>query len=128
MKLLVKMKGIDRVCFVTDAMSATGLPDGRYFMGNVETVVENGIARLPDNSAYAGSVATMDVCVRNGMSLLDLTFKESLRMATLTPAEIIGVSDRKGSIGKNKDADILIIDKRFNVIKTIINGNVIHSK
>jgi N-acetylglucosamine-6-phosphate deacetylase len=128
MKLLVKMKGIDRVCFVTDAMPATGLPDGRYFMGNVETIVENGIARLPDNSAYAGSVTTMDVCVRNGMSLLDLTFKESLRMATLTPAEIIGVGDRTGSIGKNKDADILIIDKRFNIIKTIIKGNVIYSK
>jgi N-acetylglucosamine-6-phosphate deacetylase len=128
MKLLVKVKGIDRVCFVTDAMSATGLPNGRYFMGDVETIVENGIARLPDNSAYAGSVTTMDVCVRNGMSLLDLHFKESLRMATLTPAEIIRVSDTIGSIEKNKDADILIIDKSYNVIKTIIKGSVIYSK
>jgi N-acetylglucosamine-6-phosphate deacetylase len=128
MKLLVKVKGIDRVCFVTDAMSATGLPDGRYFMGNVETIVENGIARLPDNTAYAGSVTTMDVSVRNGISLLDLTFKESLRMATITPAEIIGVSDTIGSIEKNKDADILIIDKGYNVIKTIIKGNLMPTK
>jgi N-acetylglucosamine-6-phosphate deacetylase len=128
MKLLVKVKGIDRVCFVTDAMPATGLPDGRYSIGNVEAIVENGIARLPDNSAYAGSVTTMDVCVRNGMSLMDLTFKESLRMATLTPAEIIGVSENIGSLGKNKDADILIIDKNFKVIKTIVKGIVIYSK
>ena len=99
MKLLVKVKGIEKVCFVTDAMAATGLPDGRYFVGNVEAIVEGGIARLPDNSAYAGSVTTMDVCVRNGISLMKLSLKDSLRMATLTPSEIIGVSEiEKGAL------------------------------
>jgi N-acetylglucosamine-6-phosphate deacetylase len=128
MKLLVKVKGIDRVCFVTDAMPATGLPDGTYFMGNVEAIVENGIARLPDNSAYAGSVTTMDVCVRNGITLMELSLQDSLRMATLSPAEIIGVSDRKGSLEKNKDADILIIDKNVDILKTIIRGKLTYTK
>jgi N-acetylglucosamine-6-phosphate deacetylase len=125
MKLLIKVKGIERVCFVTDAMPATGMPDGMYFIGNVEAVVENGIARLPDNSAYAGSVTTMDVCVRNGLSLMELSFKDSLRMATLTPAEIIGVSDRKGSVEKNKNADILVMDGNCNILKTIFQGKLV---
>lgn len=128
MKLLVKVKGIDRVCFVTDAMPATGMPDGRHFLGDVDAIVENGIARLPDNSAYAGSVTTMDVCVRNGISQMELSFQDSLRMATLTPTKIIRVSDRKGSLEKNKDADILIMDKNVNILKTIIQGKLIYSK
>jgi len=123
MKLLIRVKGFGKVCFVTDAMPATGLPDGIYFMGGVEAVVENGIARLPDNSAYAGSVTTMDVCVRNGMSLLGLSLQDSIRMATLSPAQIIRIDDRKGSIGKNRDADINIIDENGNVLKTIIMGD-----
>jgi N-acetylglucosamine-6-phosphate deacetylase len=124
MRLLLKVKSCERVCFVTDAMPATGLPDGRYFMGDVEAIVEKGIARLPDNSAYAGSVTTMDVCVRNGMSLLDLSLQDSLRMATLTPSEIIRVDNRKGSIAKNKDADVIIIDSDANVLNTIIMGKL----
>lgn len=128
MKLLVKIKGIERVCFVTDAMPATGMPEGLYFIGDVEAIVENGIARLPDNSAYAGSVTTMEVCVRIGISQMELSFQDSLRMATLTPAEILGVNDRKGSLEKNKDADILIMDENVTVLKTIIKGKLIYSK
>ncbi len=128
MKLLVRVKGVDRVCFVTDAMPATGLPEGRHFIGDVEAIVENGIARLPDNSAYAGSITTMDVCVRNGLQQMGLSFKDALRMATLTPAHIIGVSDQKGSLEKGKDADILIMDKDFNVHKTIIQGKIEYTR
>ena len=128
MKLLVKVKGVDQVCFVTDAMPATGMPAGSYFIGEVEAIVENGIARLPDNSAYAGSVTTMDVCVRNGLQQMDLSLKDAVRMGTLTPAEIIGVSDRKGSLEKNKDADILIVDERFHIQKTFIGGELVFEK
>ena len=128
MKLLVKVKGVDQVCFVTDAMPATGMPAGSYFIGEVEAIVENGIARLPDNSAYAGSVTTMDVCVRNGLQQMDLSLKDAVRMGTLTPAEIIGVSDRKGSLEKNKDADFLIVDERFHIQKTFIGGELVFEK
>ena len=127
MNLLVKVKGVEKVCFVTDAMPAAGMPDGRYFLGEVEAVVEKGIARLPDNTAYAGSVTTMDVCLRNGINLMGLSPKDALRMCTLTPAEIIGVNNRKGSIEKDKDADIIILDKSFNVLKTIAKGELIFS-
>ena len=128
MKLLVKVKGVDRVCFVTDAMPATGLPDGLYYIGDVEALVENGIARLPDNSAYAGSVTTMNVCVRNGINQMGLLMKDAIRMASLTPAEIIGVNERKGSLAKNKDADIIVMDNNINISKTIIKGRICYEK
>ena len=118
------MKGVDRVCFVTDAMPAVGLPDGIHKIGEVEAVVENGIARLKDNTAYAGSVTTMDVCVRNGIEQVGLSLVDAIRMASLTPAKIIGVDKRKGSLEKGKDADIVIMNKDINIDKTIIRGKV----
>jgi N-acetylglucosamine-6-phosphate deacetylase len=128
MKLLIKAKGVDKVCFVTDAMPAVGLPDGIYTIGDVEAVVENGIARLRDNTAYAGSVTTMDVCLRNGMSQAGLSLAEAIRMSSLTPAEIMGVNSRKGSLEKGKDADVVIFGKDLEVKKTIGNGTVIFER
>jgi len=128
MKLTVKVKGVDRVAFVTDAMTAAGMPPGRYFIGNVEAIVEDGIARLPDNTAYASSVTTMDVCVRNGVNRMELSLLDAVRMASLTPAQIIGVSDRKGSLERGKDADILIIDGEVNVLATLARGRLCFSK
>ncbi len=125
MNLLVKIKGIDKVCFVTDAMPAVGLPPGLHKIGDVEALVENGIARLPDNTAYAGSVTTMDICVKNGINQMGLSISDSLRMATLTPAKIVGVDDRKGSLENGKDADIVIFDKNLDVIKTIVSGKIV---
>ncbi len=125
MKLVVKIKGPDNVCFVTDAMQGSGMPDGTYFIGDVEAEVKNGAARLPDHSAYAGSVATMDLCVQNGIHQMDLSPSEAIQMAATTPASIIGVSNSKGSIQKGKDADIILLDKAFNVQKTIVMGEII---
>jgi N-acetylglucosamine-6-phosphate deacetylase len=122
MRLLIKAKGVGRVCFVTDAMPAVGLPDGIHKIGEVEAIVENGVARLKDNSAYAGSVTTMDVCVRNGICQLGLSLVDAIRMSTLTPAKIIGVDNRKGSLEKGKDADITFFDKEIKVKRTIGRG------
>jgi N-acetylglucosamine-6-phosphate deacetylase len=125
MKLLVKVKGVDKVCFVTDAMPAVGLPDGIHKIGDVEAVVENGIARLQDNTAYAGSVTTMNVCVRNGINQVELSMVDAVRMSSLTPAKIIGVAHKKGSIEKGKDADITIFDNDINIKRTIVRGKII---
>jgi N-acetylglucosamine-6-phosphate deacetylase len=69
----------------------------------------------------------MDVCVKNGIEMMGLSVKDSIRMATLTPAEIAGVSSRKGSISKNKDADIIIVDEKCNVLTTIAKGKIIYN-
>jgi len=127
MKLAVKVKGVERVCWVTDAMSAAGMPPGRHFVGGVEAIVEHGIARLPDNTAYASSVTSLDVCVSNGPKLLDLSLSDSIRMASLTPATIIGVQNRKGSLEVGKDADVIVIDADVNVKTTVTRGKVVYS-
>ena len=85
MKLLVKVKGTEKVRLVTDAIPGAGMPDGRYFIGDVEAIVEKGIVRLPDNSAYAGSITTMDICLKNAVYLMELSFRDTLRTVTLTP-------------------------------------------
>ena len=125
-KLAVKVKGVERVCWVTDAMTAAGMPPGRYFVGGVEAIVEHGIARLPDNTAYASSVTTLDVCVRNGVERAGLGLGESVRMATLTPAEVVGVDDRKGRLAPGKDADVVIMDADANVQLTMARGQVVY--
>lgn len=126
MRLAVKVKGVERVCWVTDAMTAAGMPAGRYFVGGVEAIVEHGIARLPDNTAYASSVTTLDVCVRNGVERVGLSLRDSVRMATLTPATVVGVDDRKGSLEKSKDADVVIMDADANVKLTMARGRVVY--
>ena len=103
------------------------MPPGRHFVGEVEAIVEHGIARLPDNTAYASSVTTLDVCVSNGPKLLDLDLRDSVRMASLTPATVIGVQDRKGSLEVGKDADVIVIDAEVNVKTTVALGKVIYS-
>ena len=128
MKLLIKVKGVEKVCFVSDAMPAVGLPDGIHRIGEVEAVVERGIARLRDNSAYAGSVATMDVCLRVGISQLGLALSDAVRMCSLTPAGIMGVERRKGSIEKGKDADIAIFGRNLEVKKTIVRGTLVYER
>lgn len=127
MKLAVKVKGIERVAFVTDAMSAAGMPPGRYFIGDVEAIVADGIARLPDNTAYASSVTTMDVCVRNGVERMGLPLADAIRMATSTPAAIIGVADRKGDLAAGLDADIVIMDRDVNVRRTFVRGRDVYN-
>ncbi|MFW6082606.1 MAG: N-acetylglucosamine-6-phosphate deacetylase [Chloroflexota bacterium] len=128
MRLAVKVKGVERVCWVTDAMTAAGMPPGRYFIGGVEAIVEHGIARLPDNTAYASSVTTLDVCVRNGMERVGLDLRDSVRMATLTPAAIVGVDDHKGSLEPGKDADIVVMDKDASVRLTMARGRVVYQE
>jgi N-acetylglucosamine-6-phosphate deacetylase len=127
MKLTVKVKGPEKVCLVTDAMAAAGMPPGVYTIGGVEAIVDKGIAKLPDNSAYASSVTTMDTCLKNAVKLIGLDLKDAVRMATLTPAEVIGVSDRKGSLAKGKDADLVIIKSDATILTTIINGTVVYT-
>jgi len=126
MRLAVKVKGVERVCWVTDAMTAAGMPAGRYFVGGVEAIVEHGIARLPDNTAYASSVTTLDVCVRNGVERVGLSLRDAVRMASLTPATVVGVDDRKGSLEKSKDADVVIMDADANVKLTMARGRVVY--
>ncbi len=125
MLLVFKIKGVDSTMLVTDAMRAAGTDVTESILGEKETgtrvIVEDGVAKLPDRSSFAGSVATMDVClrtaVRYGIPLVD-----AVKSCTLTPARTVGFGGRKGSLEKGKDADIVILDRELNVRRVFARG------
>ncbi|MVM41249.1 N-acetylglucosamine-6-phosphate deacetylase [Spirosoma sp. HMF3257] len=131
LKLVYKIKGADRIALITDAMRAAGMPEGESTLGSLKNglkvIVEDGVAKLPDRTAFAGSVATMNRLVRNMVQLADVPLLEAVRMASTTPARIMGVDHRKGSLAKGKDADIVLFDQDFTVGMTMVQGKVIYS-
>ncbi|WP_455497949.1 N-acetylglucosamine-6-phosphate deacetylase [Coprobacter sp.] len=132
LKLIYKIKGSDNIALITDSMRAAGMPEGKSILGSLqdgqEIIVEDGVAKLPDKTAFAGSVATTDRLVRTVTNLAGIPLPEAVRMATATPARIAGIQDRKGSLVPGKDADIVIFDDHINIKMTIIKGNIIYKK
>lgn len=112
LKLAYKLKGVEHTCLVTDALSCAAT-EGKE-TSNPRYIIEDGVCKLADRSSLAGSIATMDVLVRT-MAKAGIPLGDALRMASETPARIMGVYDRKGSLQKDKDADILIMDKELNI-------------
>lgn len=131
LKLVYKIKGAERIALITDAMRAAGMPPGKSILGNIHSglpvIVEDDVAKLPDRSSFAGSVATADRLVRNMIFLADVPLTDAVRMMTSTPARILGVSDRKGSLAKGKDADMVIFDDKIKIETTIIKGKIVYA-
>jgi N-acetylglucosamine-6-phosphate deacetylase len=132
LKLVYKIKGPENIALVTDAMRGVGLPDGTSILGNLKNglkvLIEDGVAKLPDRSAFAGSVATADRLVRNMVQMADVPLMDAVRMMTTTPARIMGIDDIKGSLVQGKDADLVIFDSDIKIQKTIVKGKVIYSR
>jgi len=132
LKLIYKIKGADSIVLVTDAMRAAGMPEGKSILGSlengIEVIIEDGVAKMPDRQAFAGSVATMDRLVRNMIKLADVPLTEAVKMATLTPAKIMGIADKKGTISEGKDADLVILNKELEVESVIVEGNIRYQK
>nr|WP_121273191.1 N-acetylglucosamine-6-phosphate deacetylase [Pedobacter schmidteae] len=128
LKLVYKIKGPDRIALITDAMRGAGMPEGDSILGNKDTgmkvTIENGVAIMADRSSFAGSVATTDRLVRTMVKMADIPLVEAVRMMSRTPARIMGIEDRKGTLTEGKDADVLIFDDNINIKMTIINGKV----
>lgn len=127
--LLLKIKGAERISLVTDSMRAAGMPEGQSILGGLAdgqpVIVEDGVAKLLDRSAFAGSVATADRLVRTMVREAGCSIPEAVRMMTENPARVMGIARRKGSILPGKDADVVIFDDDINVQKTIIAGKTI---
>ena len=132
LKLIYKIKGPKHIALITDAMRAAGMPSGDSMLGGLKNgtkvIVEDDVAKMPDRTAFAGSVATFDRLVRNMIQLADVPLLEAVRMASETPARIMKIDDRKGSLTSGKDADIVIFDKDIHVSMTMIGGKVIYTK
>lgn len=132
LKLIYKVKGPDRIALVTDSMRGAGMPPGESILGSLEkgqkVIIEDGVAKLMDRTAFAGSVATADRLVRNMINLAGVSLFNSVKMITQTPAKIMGIYEQKGSLTAGKDADVVIFDDQINIEKTIVNGRIVYSK
>lgn len=131
LKLVYKIKGPERTALITDAMRAAAMPEGPSVLGSLkdglDVLVEDGVAKLPDRTAFAGSVATADRLVRNMVDLAEVPLRDAVRMMSETPASILHIQDRKGTLVKGKDADLVIFDDRINIDTTIVNGNIVYT-
>ncbi len=127
LRLAYKQKGADRLMLVTDAMRAAGLAEGGTFdIGGVPCIIEDGVAKLLDRSAFAGSIATADrlvrTCVKAGIPLA-----ESVKMITKTPAKTMGLTN-KGLLEEGYDADIVIFDEDINMQTVILQGETVYEQ
>ena len=131
LKLVYKIKGADKIALITDSMRGAGMPDGPCKLGGktdgLDVIIEDGVAKLPDRSAFAGSVAFCDRLVRNMVNIAEISLVSAVKMASLTPAKILGL-ENKGKIEKGYDADMVIFDENITVSKTIIGGKTVYSR
>ncbi len=129
LKLIYKTKGVEKMYLITDGLefSASDIKENTIYTqeNGMGVIFEDGAMKLADRSALAGSVATLKDCVRNMYKEVGLPLYEAVRMASLTPATIIGANKYKGKIEKGFDADLLIFDDNLNISKVITNGNII---
>lgn len=124
MKLLVRAKGHERVILVSDGLSATGMPDGKYMLGGFEVTVTNGVCR---NAAgiLAGSTLTLDRALRN-IANLGVPLADAARMLTLNPASLLGIEFKKGSLRAGADADVVLLDPSLQVTDVWARGLPVH--
>jgi N-acetylglucosamine-6-phosphate deacetylase len=132
LKLVYKIKGPDRTALITDAMRGAGMPPGPSILGSkhngLAVIIEDQVAKLPDRTSFAGSVATADRLIRTMRQLAGVPLPDAIKMMTSTPARIIGVADKKGSLVKGKDADLIIFDEQINIQATFIQGKEVYRK
>ena len=132
LKLVYKIKGAERTALITDAIRAAAMPPGEYVLGNINTgmkiISEDGVAKLPDRSSFAGSIATADRLVRTMIHTAGISLVDAITMISATPARIIGVSEKKGALSAGKDADIVLFDQDINISMTIRKGEIIYTR
>ncbi len=128
LQLVYKTKGADAICLVTDSMRAAGMPEGKTILGSLddgqEVIVEDGVAKLLDRSAFAGSVCTADRLIRTMVQLAQVPLVEAIRMLTLTPARVLDIQDRKGSLAPGKEADIVVFDADIKISMVLVKGKL----
>ena len=124
LRLVLKNKPPSRVCLITDAMPAAGMPPGEYqFLGDTVWVTHE-VAYRADRQRYAGSVLTMAKAVANVRRQAGMDMAALAEMAALTPARLAGVADRKGTLEPGKDADIVVLDEALHVKAVVVRGQV----
>ena len=129
-RLIYKCKGAEKAYLVTDGLefSAAELEEGVSYVqvNGMETVYEDGVMKLPHRQAFAGSVATMGKMVKNLVDHVGISLRDAVRMATLTPAQVMGLT-KKGRIARGYDADLVLMDENLIVRCVIAKGNIVRN-
>lgn len=130
LQMVYRFIGPDRTALVTDSIRGAGMPDGTEtrigsLTNGMKVIIEDGVAKLPDRSAFAGSVATMDRLVRNMCNMAQVPLTDAVKMASETPARIQGLTDR-GTLDEGKRADIVLFDDAIHVSQTIVGGKTVY--
>jgi N-acetylglucosamine-6-phosphate deacetylase len=120
-KLFLRAKGEENAILITDAISATGMPDGAYQLGPFQVIVCEGRAEL--DGKLAGSVLTLDRAVRNVMEFADWKLQQALILATRNPARLIR-AENKGRIEVGMDADLVFLAADGEVVHTMVGGRM----
>jgi len=124
LEMVYRMKGPKKVGLISDCIVAGGMSDGTYRLGMLDVEVSEGVARTKSGS-LAGSTLTLEKAIANLVNLADIPKLEAVHMASLIPAEFLGVSNSLGSIAINKRACLAIVDDKFTVQATIIDGELV---
>ena len=122
-RILAKVKGPERILLITDAVRGAGMPEGEYEFDGRPALIRAGAVRLPDGT-LAGSVLTMDKALQNFVRASGEPLAKIWKVSSLTPAQALGVADRKGSLEAGKDADIVLLDMDLKVKATIAEGRL----
>ncbi|HBG26934.1 MAG: N-acetylglucosamine-6-phosphate deacetylase [Planctomycetes bacterium GWF2_41_51] len=124
-KMALQCKGNDGVCLITDANIGAGMGKGIYNFGSEKVEIDKygSPARLVKNGGLAGSGLTMDTAVRNAVSMLNIDLPLAVKMASTNPARVLKVDNHKGKIAEGYDADFVLMNDKFKVLQTWINGN-----
>ena len=123
LRLVYKIKGVEKTALITDALACAASDSQEAFDPRV--IIEDGVCKLADRSALAGSIATMDRLIRTMVQKAEIPLEDAVRMASETPARIMGVADRKGTLERGKDADILSLDDDLNVRAVWAMGKIV---
>ncbi len=132
LNMVVKCKGVDRVSLVTDSLRPAGLDVAASIAGSLENgkpcIIEDGVAKLPDRSAFAGSIATADRLVRTMWKQANVPLTDTIKMITENPAKLLKIDDLKGRLLPGKDADIVIFDENVNIQAVFYAGKKIEEE
>ncbi|MFD8547073.1 N-acetylglucosamine-6-phosphate deacetylase [Streptomyces sp. NPDC059649] len=125
LQLAVREAGNGRVAFITDAMGAAGMDDGRYPLGPMQVEVRDGVARISDGptaGSIAGSTLTLDRVFQRAVLVDGLTVDQAVQALSATPARLLGIDDRTGSLAAGKDADLVVLDAAFALVGVMRQG------
>ena len=124
--LCIQCKSARRILLISDAVSATGMPEGQYRLSDIEITLSGGICRTREGQ-LAGSTLTQDQALRNMVRWSHLPLEAVLGMLTRNPAQSLGIAESKGTLAEGRDADMVLLDRNLRVHTTIIQGEVSHT-